>query len=137
MKTWQWLLICAAAGGIALTLSSTPATAEETAEVPPPLELKIDDTQVIIVNPATGGLVQVALAPDEKILAKSTTAAFAVIITNQRALGYSLKRGSYIEIRLAEGERPTSISDKDNTIRVETGKRVLIFDSNAGTWAEE
>jgi hypothetical protein len=60
----------------------------------------------------------------------------AVVVTDREALGLSPAAGGFFSIRLQLREKIGEVVARSNLATVHTDRRVLVFRSPTGTWAE-
>jgi hypothetical protein len=80
--------------------------------------------------------VESRLGPQEDLRALRVGANVAVVVTDREALGLSPDAGGFFPIRLQLKEEIDDIVARSNLATVHTNRRVLVFRSPTGTWAE-
>lgn len=80
---------------------------------------------------------QLDLSAQERIVEMRVGKAAAVIVTNQRFLGYGVNVGAWRDVRNLAKERLESIEVEDFSALVLTSDRFLSFNGFTGVWAEK
>ena len=89
---------------------------------------------LIAIDIPTRRQIKFKLRIHEDIQAIRETKVTIAVLTNQRAIGFSFRRG-WIPVNLELREQPLQLKAEDFAIFLETDRRLLSFDGATGAWS--
>ena len=98
------------------------------------LFLTVEADEVIASNAQSGRFDRLQLNAKERIEAYEEANAVALVVTNQRFVGYGALAGGWQSIRREAGEKVDSMSAADYSANVVTSDRILNFYGRTGSW---
>ena len=119
-----------------LSVLSASANAVAAEDVPRLLYLITENGAVIASNIQFNRFDELKLRAKEVIQEKAVADAVAVVVTNQRIIGYSVFTAAWKPKRTKAGEKLESIEAEDFSALVTTSHRFLSFNGRNGVWAE-
>lgn len=117
--------------GFSLLMLAQSGPADEVEKV---LFLVVEPDEVIASNTQAGRFDRLDLKAKEKVREHKVANAVAVVVTNQRFVGYGLFGGGWRSIRREAGEEVVSIEAADYSATVVTNDRILNFYGRTGAW---
>jgi hypothetical protein len=108
-------------------------TADEVEKI---LFLVVEPDEVIASNSQSGRFDRLSLSAKERIEDHKTANAVAVVVTNQRFVGYGVLAGGWQSLRRRAGEQVESIQASDYSAHLVTSDRILNFYGRTGSWTE-
>lgn len=103
-------------------------------EVEKVLFLVFEPDEVIASNSQTGRFDRLRLSAKEQVQDSKVGNGVAVVVTNQRFVGYGVLAGGWQTLRRQAGEEIESIQAEDYSATVVTDDRILNFYGRTGAW---
>ncbi|NNF95751.1 MAG: hypothetical protein HKM94_02340 [Halobacteria archaeon] len=125
-----FLILCP----LLLLYSSTAAAVDP---IPKLVYLVFDEDRIIASNIEFSRFDEIRLAAKEKVSDSAVGNAVIVVVTNNRIMGYSVKKLRWVTKPTLANEKLESISVEDYSALVRTSKRFLNFNGISGVWAEK
>jgi len=98
--------------------------------------LVFEGNSIIATNANLGRFDELKLSAQEKVIDYSVANAVAVVVTNQRYLGYGAFPSSWQGVRVIAGEKVRRLEADGATALVVTSDRILTFSGRNGSWSQ-
>jgi len=120
----------------ALALLLLAAGANGSDAVPKQVHLIVEGKRLIASNARFSRFDELKFNAREKVEQQAVGEATAVVVTNQRIIGYGVLSG-WRTIRTEAGEKLESVEAEDYAALVVTNLRLLNFNGESGVWGEQ
>lgn len=117
-----------------LLYSSTAAAVDP---IPKLVYLIFDEDRVIASNVEFSRFDEIRLVAKEEVFDSAVGNAVIIVVTNNRIMGYSVKKLRWVTKPTLANETLKSISVEDYSASIQTSKRFLNFNGINGVWAEK
>ena len=129
---WARVLV----GAVVAIATTAPHSHAQNASVPKQVYLVQDGNRIVASNVRLNRFDELKLGAQERVREQKVGEAVAVVVTNQRIVGYGVLSG-WVEMDRAANETVQSISAEDYGALIVTDLRMLNFNGETGIWAEQ
>ena len=128
-----------ALGGLAAVVASAALQSHAqptTGNVPKQVHLVLDGNRILASNVRLNRFDELKLGAQERIREQRVGEGVAIVVTNQRIVGYGVLSG-WVEMDRVANETIQSVSAEDYAGLIVTDQRMLNFNGETGIWAEQ
>jgi hypothetical protein len=121
---------------LALGAAFLASLANASDAVPKQIHLVVEGKRLIASNARFSRFDELKFNARERVVKQAVGEAVAVVVTNQRIIGYGVLSG-WKTTRTEAGEKLESIEAEDYAALVVTSLRLLNFNGESGVWGEQ
>ena len=135
MKSFWVLALGGLAAIVALAAFESPAQSSA-GNVPKQVHLVLDGNRILASNVRLNRFDELKLGAQERIREQRVGEGVAIVVTNQRIVGYGVLSG-WVEVDRVANETIQTVSAEDYAGLIVTDQRMLNFNGETGVWAEQ